>query len=74
MFYSSIAAECLRICRATSDHGHAAASINAVASRMVNQGAEINRMKGTVTKMLNRHRIREKFGVLNNAFVRKLFV
>ena len=74
MFYSSIAAECLRICRATSDHGHAAASINAVASRMVNQGAEINRMKGTVTKMLNRHRISEKFGVPNNTFVRKLFV
>ena len=73
MFYSSIAAECLRICRATSSHTHAASSINAVVSRMMNQGAEMNRMKGTITKMLNRHRISHKFGALDNSFVHKLF-
>ena len=73
MFYSSIAAECLRICRATSNHTHAASSINAVVSRMMNQGAEMNRMKGTITKMLNRHCISHKFGALDNSFVHKLF-
>ena len=73
MFYSSIAAECLRICRATSDSTSATSSINAVVSRMINQGAKMDRVKGTVTKMLNRHSISQKFGVSNNNFVRNLF-
>ena len=73
MFYSSIAAECLRVCRATSSDSHATASINAVVSRMIKQGAKMERVKGTVTKMLNRHRISQKFGILDNSFVHKLF-
>ena len=73
MFYSSIAAECLRICRGTSDRTNATSSINAVVSRMINQGAKMDRVKGTVTKMLNRHSISQKFGVSNNNFVRNLF-
>ena len=73
MFYSSIAAECLRICRATSNYTYAATSINAVVSRMINQGAKMDRVKGTVTKMLNRHSISKKFGVPNNNFVHNLF-
>ena len=73
MFYSSIAAECLRICRATSSDTHATTSINAVVSRMVKQGAAMGRMKNTINKMLNRHRISHKFGLHDNSFVNKLF-
>ena len=73
MFYSSIAAECLRVCRATSSDENAATSIKAVVSRMIKQGAKMDRVKGTVTKMLNRHRISAKFGILDNSFVHKLF-
>ena len=34
MFYSSISAECLRICRATSSPNHAISSIHAIKSRI----------------------------------------
>ena len=73
MFYSSIAAECLRICRATTIGKHATSSIKSVVARMVNQGAILDRTKATVIKTLNRHNISEKFGFNDNSFVNKLF-
>ena len=73
MFYSSIAAECLRICRATTIDERATSSINSVVARMVKQGAILDRTKATVIKLLNRHNISEKFGFKDNSFVNKLF-
>ena len=73
MFYSSIAAECLRICRATTIDKHATSSIKSVVSRMVKQGAVMSRAKSTVMKLLNRHNISEKFGFKDNSFVNRLF-
>ena len=73
MFYSSIAAECLRICRATTIDKHATSSIKSVVARMVKQGAVMDRTKATVIKLLNRHNISEKFGFKDNSFVNRLF-
>ena len=73
MFYSSIAAECLRICRATTIDKHATSSIKSVVTRMVKQGALVDRTRSTVIKLLNRHNISEKFGFKDNSFVNKLF-
>jgi hypothetical protein len=73
MFYSSIAAECLRICRATSLGAHAKTSIKTVLARMIKQGAVMSRMKNSISKMFNRHQINQKFGVHDNSFVNKLF-
>ena len=73
MFYSSIAAECLRICRATTIDKHATSSIKSVVARMVKQGAIMDRTKATVIKLLNRHNISEQFGFKDNSFVNKLF-
>ena len=73
MFYSSIAAECLRICQATTLDTYAKSSIKSVVTRMVNQGANISRTKATVIKSLNRHNISNKFGYNDNSFVNKLF-
>ena len=73
MFYSSIAAECLRICRATSSKVHATASIKIVVARMIKQGADPSKMEFCISKMFNRHDINQKFGVNDNSFVGQLF-
>ena len=73
MFYSSIAAECLRICQATTLDRYATSSIKAVVTRMVNQGAIMGRTKATIIKSLNRHNISAKFGYKDNSFVNQLF-
>ena len=73
MFYSSIAAECLRICRATSLATDAITSMKTVVARMVKQGAVVSRMKNSIIKMFNRHQINQKFGVNDNSIVPKLF-
>ena len=73
MFYSSIAAECLRICRATSSKVHATASIKIVVARMIKQGADPSKMESCISKMFNRHDINRKFGVNDNSFVGQLF-
>ena len=73
MFYSSIAAECLRICQATTLDTYAKSSINSVVKRMVNQGAIMGRMRATIIKSLNRHNVSKKFGYNDNSFVNKLF-
>ena len=73
MFYSRIAAECLRICRATSSKIHATASIKKVVTRMIKQGADPSKMEFSISKMFNRHDINQKFGVNDNSFVGQLF-
>ena len=73
MFYSSIAAECLRICRATSCDTQAIISIKSLLFRMGNQGADKSKMKSCITKMFNRHQISQKYGIGDNGFIRQLF-
>ena len=73
MFYSSIAAECLRVCRATSSPNHAISSIHAIISRMDKQGALLPNMKNSITKVLNRHNIGHKFNMQDNQFVSQVF-
>ena len=63
MFYSTIAAESLRICRATSTSDSASSSIQGLVSRMTKQGASMLRMKSSIRKMVNRHHINQKFGI-----------
>ena len=73
MFYSSIAAECLRVCRATSTSDHATTSIKAVIVRMTKQGADMAKMKSCITKMCNRHNIVMKYGIHGRTFNKQLF-
>ena len=73
MFYSSISAECLRICRATSSPNHAISSIHAIITRMKKQGALLPNMKNSISKMLNRHNVGHKFNMQDNCFVARIF-
>jgi hypothetical protein len=73
MFYSSIAAECLRICRATSLSDNAITSIKAVIARMIKQGAALPKIKNCLRKMCVRHHVYKKFDVQGNTFLDKLF-
>ena len=57
MFYSSIAAECLRVCRATSSENQAILSIKSLLFRMGRQGADNFKMKNFITRAFNRHQI-----------------
>ena len=62
MFYSSIAAEMLRIFRASSTINHAVLSIKTLVTRMLNQGANIQALKRSMAKMINRHEVHLKYG------------
>ena len=73
MFYSSIAAESLRIFRATSTSSHAISSIQTLVTRMVKQGASIPAMKNSIFKMINRHQINSKYGTVGNSLVKQIF-
>ena len=61
MFYSTISTECLRICRSTSELEPAVTSIKALISRMVKQGAEINKLKNCIRRSFNKHLIHIKY-------------
>ena len=73
MFYSSIAAECLRICRATSSDIQAILSMKSLILRMTNQGAEKSKMKNFITRAFNRHQISLNYGITDNSFINRLF-
>ena len=73
IFYSSITAECLHICRATSSEIHAIRSIRLLLLRMSNQGSDKSKMMTCITRGLNRHQIALKYDVTVNSFVKKLF-
>ena len=55
MFYSSIAAELLRICRATSLLPDFIDSSKRLIDRVINQGARENAIRFTCLKLFNRH-------------------
>ena len=74
MFYSSISAECLRVCRATSSCVQAKLSIQSLLSRMLNQGATVSNMKNSISRTFCRHHIGQKFGTTDGIFVNQLFV
>ena len=74
MFYSSITAETLRICRASSTSNNASSSIQALVTRMEKQGADTMKMKNSIRRMVNRHRINEKYGIQGNEFINQIFI
>ena len=55
MFYSTISAEVLRICSATSNYSFFLDSVKKLISRMSKQGANTVGIKKVVTKMMFRH-------------------
>ena len=73
MFYSSIAAESLRIFRASSTSHNAVQSVKTLVTRMINQGAIVVQMKNSIVKMINRHGINLKFGTVGNDLVNQIF-
>ena len=74
MFYSTIAAESLRICRASSTSNHASSSIQALVARMKRQGADLMQMKYSIRRMINRHHISQKYGMDSNQFFDQIFI
>ena len=73
MFYSSISAECLRICRATSVDVLAIESIKVFLSRMQSQGADKNKTKNYIRRAFSKHQISQKYNLTDNDFVTALF-
>ena len=73
MFYSSITAECLRICRATSSDAQAIESIKILLDRMIHQGGDIQTMKKHITKAFVKHHIDDEFGITGTPLVIKIF-
>ena len=64
MFYSTISAEVLRICRATSSYLFFLESVKKIIVRMRKQQAETLGIKKIVTNMMRRHwHPSEKFGL-----------
>jgi len=57
MFYSSVSAEILRICRATSSLKDAVLSAKSVVGRMLRQGASKNTVEIFIKRFLNKHQI-----------------
>ena len=55
MFYSSISAEVLRICRATENLADVNHSVKLLLSRMFKQGALKDKLKVALTRTLNKH-------------------
>ena len=73
MFYASIAAECLRICRATSSLDLALLSVTSLLTRMSQQGAVRTKMKMYITRTLKKHKINDKFNTSNEILTTKFF-
>ena len=55
MFYSTIGAEILRICRATSHYNFFLISARSLINRMRKQGADTQGIQRVITKMIGRH-------------------
>ena len=55
MFYATIGAEVLRICRATSNYDSFKDSASKLITRMCSQGADTEGIQRVLTKMINRH-------------------
>ena len=73
MFYSTVCAEVLRICRATSSLNDAISSVKILITRMLNQGATKPTLTTFLTKSLNKHRIPlSRFNTSTKDFINKL--
>ena len=73
MFYSSISAEILRICRASSKLVDAIASSNSLHCRMKTQGANFSVVKGFLRKSLNKYQITLKqYNITSESFINEL--
>ena len=55
MFYSTISAEILRICRATKRFDDFSTEVSGFLRRMVRQGAKMEGVRISLRKLLNRH-------------------
>ena len=55
MFYSTIGAETLRICRATTDYSAFKLSTHNLITRMLTQGAHLNNIKCVLDKIMRNH-------------------
>jgi len=75
MFYSSIGAEFLRICRVSSDINHAKISISSLFERAIKQGADKELLLFTIRRTVNRHEVDflKYTGSLNFQFLNSLF-
>ena len=75
MFYSTISAEILRICRASSVYPKFLAQTKPFLIRMKKQGAKINKMRGSFNKLLSRHQTSfQKFNHRKNYILDNLFM
>ena len=72
MFYSSLGAEFLRICRATSKLNDVLETSCSLIKRMVNQGANNRRVQSTLIKVVNRQNISFKYDINNNEMVERI--
>ena len=73
MFFSTISAEILRICRATSTYAEFLNSSNILITRIKRQGANIDGIQKVLFKMLSRHKSDfEKFYVESRIILRNL--
>ena len=74
MFYSTICAEVLRICRATSSMDDAVLSVKSVVNRMIKQGASKETLRVFLKRSLNKHQISvRKFDTTTENFI-NLFI
>ena len=55
IFYSTVSAELLRICRATTNLNNFTLAARAIIDRMLKQGAENSGLKSSIQKMMGRH-------------------
>ena len=74
MFYASAAAECLRICRATSSEEQTVLAIRTLFSWMYKQGAVKSQLRKSVSKIINKNLIAVKFNVTTDSLFNKLFL
>ena len=73
IFFSTIGAETLRICKASSSLTHFVSSCSPFYKRMLKQGAKIYDIKAVFHKFYNRHRsVFSKFGVPCDVIISKL--
>ena len=73
MFYASVAAEALRICRATSKQEQVVVSIKSLFSRMYKQGAEKSKMRKALSKIFNKNQVADKYNVTTESLLDNLF-
>ena len=73
MFFSTISAEILRICRANTCKESFIKTSQALIRRMIKQGADSFGIKRILTKMMNRHTADfKKFNISNSHLIERL--